>query len=65
LTGNGVDYSNSITTWFGTNQIAAGGASSANLWARGVRRGSDEVIVISGVDPDGRTWSTTLTVRLN
>jgi hypothetical protein len=65
MTINGANYSSSITSWFGTNQLAAGGSLSVNLQARGVTSGTKEVFVFSGVDPSGQTWSTTLTVTLN
>jgi subtilase family serine protease len=65
MTINGANYSSSITSWFGTNQLPAGGSLSVNLQVRGVTSGTKEVFVFSGTDPSGQTWSTTLAVTLN
>ncbi|HEY3839612.1 MAG TPA: protease pro-enzyme activation domain-containing protein [Bryobacteraceae bacterium] len=65
MTFNGANLSSSITPWFGTNQMAAGGTFSVNLSVRSAQRGAQEVFVFSGQDPSGRTWSTSLTITLN
>jgi len=64
MTINGANYSGNITSWFGTNQLAANGKLSVNLQVRGVPAGTNEVFVFTGADPSGRTWTTSVTVQL-
>jgi hypothetical protein len=61
---NGVDYSGSISTWFGTARIAVNAAIEAPLHAAGLPPG-DQYFEFEGVDEaSGQTWYRVATVRL-
>jgi hypothetical protein len=61
---NGVDYSGSISTWFGTARIAANAAIEAPLHAAGLPPG-DQYFEFEGVDEgSSQTWYRVATVSL-
>ena len=62
---NGTDYSSSITSWFGTNQIPANGSIQAPLQAPGTFPTGTQYFEFWGVDTaSGQTWYRVATVSL-
>ena len=62
---NGTSYASSITSFFGTNKIAANGSISSSLRVSGLRPPTSIPMSFSGTDASGRTWTTTITVPFN
>ncbi|HMD70498.1 MAG TPA: protease pro-enzyme activation domain-containing protein [Bryobacteraceae bacterium] len=60
----GVDYSSLIVTFFGTANIAAKGAISASLAAKGYTPPTTLAFVFSGADASGQKWTQTTSVTL-
>ena len=63
---NGTDYSSSIATWFGTNEIPANGSIQAPLSGTGTFPKGDQYFEVWGVDDSGgQHWYRVLTVTFN
>jgi hypothetical protein len=60
---DGTDYTQYISAWFGSKNLAAHGTLSVALRAKDLTVPADLVYSFSGVDANGKKWSQQLTVR--
>jgi len=58
----GVSYTSSIASFFGSTTLPADGTLSASLGSKNIAVPSTQVVVVSGRDASGATWSQQLSV---
>ena len=65
FTVNGTSYASQIRQFFGSTQIAAKGSLTTNLRMTGLTPPTNVTFGFAGTDPNGRTWTSSISVPFN